>query len=401
MTSRDTDALISEVARRYLQLHLTGEIGPVRLRNLIEHFGSIEAVQGASMAELERVDGIGPLSARSVFRSRGSDAVETEITRAAALGVRIICLEDADYPKPLLNTPDPPVCLYLRGSLEPADSVAVAIVGMRRRSHYGCEQAVRFGELLGGAGFTVVSGLARGIDADAHRGALRAGGRTIAVLGQGLSTIYPPEHKSLADEITTSGAVVSELPMDVAPEAGNFPRRNRIIAGLSLGVIVIEAGQRSGALITARLASEYNREVFAVPGRVDFPANSAGVNALIRDGQAKLITGLEDVLDELGPVGDVMSREGRAKPAPKDGSPASGSPADRAATIPTLTGEARAVWDAIVHGAEEADDIRARSGLDSDRVAATLTSLQLKGLVRQLPGNRFVPRRAKKSASAL
>jgi DNA processing protein len=210
----DGNAVISDVGRKHLRLQLTSDVGPIRVRKLITHFGSLDAVLSASMGELTRVDGIGERIAKSIFRARSDDTVEREIERAAACGLKVVCTEDAGYPKSLLNIPDPPICLYVRGRLEPADGVAVAIVGSRRCSHYGREQAVRFGELLGRAGFTVISGLARGIDGHAHRGALQGGGRTIAVLGNGLPSVYPPEHADLAADIANAGAVVSEIRRD-------------------------------------------------------------------------------------------------------------------------------------------------------------------------------------------
>lgn len=397
---------VSDAARSYLRLHLCSDVGPIRTRRLVEHFGHVDGVLRASMAELQRVEGIGPVIAKSIFQARGLDTVDREIERAAALGIRILCFEDADYPEPLRHIPDPPICLYVRGELRATDAVAVAIVGTRRCSHYGREQATRFGEILARAGFTIVSGLARGIDGYAHAGALRGQGRTIAVLGNGLPKIYPPEHESVADSIAAAGAIVSESPMDTQPVSENFPRRNRIIVGLSLGVVVVEAGLRSGALITARLANEYNRECFALPGRVDHPEQTAGVNKLIRDGEAKLVTCLEDVLDELGQVGSIMSRDARAKTATASSGPpagAGGIAASRSApradvSLSNTTAEAfrrnlsddeRTILALLEGGASEPDEFAARSNLDISRVLATLTSLQLKGLVRQLPGSRF------------
>ena len=390
MANIDDGAAISEIGRQYLRVHLTADIGPIRLRHLLKRFGSPEAVLAASMAELQQVEGIGPKLAEAVFRLRDQDAmVEREIQQAASHGLKILCLEDPQYPQGLLNIPDPPICLYIRGRLEPADCVAVAVVGTRRCSHYGREQALRFGEALGSAGFTVVSGLARGVDSWAHRGALQGGGRTIAVLGNGLGTIYPPEHKPLAEQIISSdaGAVISELPSDIPPDAGNFPRRNRIIVGLSLGVIVVEAGKRSGALITARLASEYNREAFAVPGRVDRPEVSAGVNGLIRAGQAKLVTCLHDVLDELDQVGEIMGADLQTPEQPQEDVAA----ATTGRSTRLTTGE-RLILDAVVNGAEDADRIHQATKLDIAQITSTLTALQLKGLVRRLPGDRFVAR---------
>lgn len=388
MTTTNANPVISEVGRSYLRLQRVPDVGPIRARNLISHFGSVDAIWAASRAELQHVEGIGPMVAESIFRSRDDDGVDKEIAKAVECDLRILCVEDKDYPKPLLHIPDPPICLYVRGTLQPADSVAAAIVGTRRCSHYGREQALRFGESLAGAGFTIVSGLARGIDGEAHRGALRAGGRTIAVLGNGLGSIYPREHEELADEIAASGAIVSELEVDVTPDYKNFPPRNRIIAGLSLGVVVIEAGEKSGALITARLATEYNREVFALPGNVDRPAQTAGSNALIRDGSAKLITCLEDVLNELGEVGKTLRPD--SSPQPMD------APLFAAANV---TQNERSILEAVSGGIEEVEGICITTRLEAGSVASTLTALQLRGLIRQLPGNRFVCRTPAQSES--
>ena len=387
MACTESDAVLSDMARTYLRLHLTTDVGPIRLRRLKEHFGSLDAVDEASLAQLQRVKQIGPGVAESIFRSRDTDTVDEEIARAAKLCLRIVCPEDDDYPQPLLHTPDPPNCLYMRGRWEPTDAVAVAIVGTRRCSQYGREQALRFGELLGAIGFTVVSGLARGIDGYAHRGALQGGGRTVAVLGCGLSSIYPREHAALAEEIADAGAVVTEMPIEVGPEAKNFPMRNRVIAGLSLGVIVIEAGRKSGALITSRLANEYNREVFALPGRVDDPERTAGTHAVIRDGGAKLITCLEDVLDELADVGEIMRPDANSTEA---GTGAAGDKS--AAPIPKLSPPEQSVWDAIMAGAHDSDSIVSSTPLETARVMASLTSLQIKGLIHQRSDGTFARR---------
>jgi len=386
MTTRDVSEVVSRDGHRLLQLQLACDVGPIRLRRLLDHFGSADAALEASLAELERVEDIGPKTARAIRDARGSEAVEREIARAGACGVRIVSIADPDYPQQLVHTPDAPSCLYVKGSLEPQDAVAVAIVGTRRCSHYGREQASRFGELLGAAGFTVVSGLARGIDGCAHEGALRGGGRTIAVLGNGLATVYPPEHEALAERITKNGALISEIPIDAAPDAKNFPGRNRVIAGLALGVIVIEAGQRSGALITARHALDYNRELFALPGRVDSPGLTAGVNGLIRDGNAKLITGLDDILDELQEVGDIMRPEAAAPDA------ANASARLSTEAKPRLPMHEQAVVDAVRGGSEVADAIAGAAGLELPRAMTALTSLEIKGVLRRLPGDRFALR---------
>ena len=373
----------SAIAAKYLAVQMTPDIGPVTVRRLLERFGSLDGMLAASRAELAEVEGVGPRRAAAILRIQRNSEVTEELALAADEGVRIICLEDDGYPAPLKNLPDPPLCLYVRGTLEATDTVAIAIVGARRCTYYGMEQARRFASALAGAGFTVVSGLARGIDGYAHEGALAAGGRTLAVLGNGLTRIYPPEHAALGERVMANGALISELPMDAAPEANHFPRRNRIIIGLCLGVLVVEAGRRSGALITARLATEYNREVCAVPGRVDSDT-SAGTNAMIRDGQAKLVTCLEDVLDELGDVGRIMLPEG-AESAQDDSGTA-------AAALAGLNPDERQVLDALSQDPIGPDHICGTSGLPVNKVAAALTALQMKGLVRQQPGDLYVRR---------
>jgi len=287
--------------RDLLHLTLTRGCGPVLIRRMIEAFGSAGGALGASASQLERVKGVG--RGRSVEIRRGMDeaagTVAAEFERAATLGARVLAAHDPEYPPLLAQVADAPPVLYCRGTLDPAgaDKYPVAIVGSRECSAYGIEQSRRFAGVLAGAGLTVVSGGARGIDSAAHRGAMLARGRTVCVLGCGLAHAYPPENKDLFDQVAAGhGAVVSELPLDTAPKAENFPARNRIIAGISLGTIVIEAGERSGALITARLAAEdYGREVMALPGRVDAPA-SRGTLKLIKDGGAALITDPGDVL---------------------------------------------------------------------------------------------------------
>jgi DNA processing protein len=376
---KTTSAVLSSAAIEHLRWSLTSEVGPVTFARIIEHFGSPQAALGVGAARLADVEGIGPVSSEKIARSRDGVDVQTEVELAARHGVRILCREDEEYPAPLRYLPDPPICLYVRGRLEPTDTVAVAIVGSRRCTTYGREQAYRFGHQLAMRGMTVVSGLARGVDGESHKGALTAEGRTIAVLGNGLADVYPPEHRELASRIAASGAVLSEVPMATVPDKGNFLPRNRLIAGLSLGVVVVEAARRSGSLTTARLASEYNREVFAVPGRVDSEF-AAGTNGLIRDQHAKLVTCADDVLDELGEAGRLLSEAARqAQPdavAPPVGARLSEA---EAAVLRALTREERDI-----------ELIAAASELPVSRVAATLITLQLKGLARQLPGNQFV-----------
>ncbi len=286
-----------------LRLTLVPELGPIRIARLLEHFGCVEHVRRASPAELARVKGLGDTLSRRVAEAlRDSDKLlEEELSLAAKLAVRVVRKGSDAYPGLLAQLPDAPPILYVRGELRSAsdDKFPMAIVGSRDCTHYGMEQGERFASLLAASGVTILSGGARGIDTAAHRGALRAGGRTIAVLGCGLARAYPPENETLFDEIVRHGAVVSELPLNTAPDSKNFPARNRIISGMSLGVLVIEAGHKSGSLITAKIAAEdHGREVMALPGRVDSPA-SRGSLELIKSGGAHLVTEPGDCLSLL------------------------------------------------------------------------------------------------------
>lgn len=282
---------------------------------------------------------------------------------------------------------DPPPVLYVKGTLTRADNLAMAIVGCRRCSHYGTEQASRFSHLLASAGFTIVSGLARGIDSAAHRGALAAKGRTIAVQGCGLSNVFPPENRALFDQIAENGAVVSELPLTYEPLSENFPARNRIIAGLSMGVLVVEATYRSGALISAQAALDNNREVMAVPGRIDSPT-SAGCHKLLRQG-ARLVGGIEDIMDTLGHVGEGL----------KDYAETAADAADQKAqgnlfdlSRLNLTDEENAILYHLNSEPVHLEELIAQTQLPPGKVNASVISLQLKGIIKQLPGNTFIKR---------
>lgn len=372
-----SDTTASSAAIEHLRWALTDEVGPIVFGRLIERFGSAQAALDASAHQLANINKVGQKTADTIARSRDRVDVRREVMLAAEHGVRILCREDEDYPSLLRHIPDPPICLYVRGTLEPHDTVAIGIVGARRCSLYGREQSHRFGYQLASNGVTIVSGLARGIDGEAHKGAVAAGGRTIAILGNGLCSIYPPEHRDLAERIVEQGAVISELPMTVSPEAKNFLPRNRLIAGLSLGVLVIEAARRSGALTTARLASEYDREVFALPGRVD-TESSLGTNAMIRDQHAKLVLTAEDVIDELGEVGQAIRTDEDVA-----------ADADRTPDLP-LSDDESIVHNALGRQERSIELIADETGRSAAKVASTLITLQLKGLVRQLPGNLFV-----------
>jgi DNA processing protein len=291
-----------------------------------------------------------------------------------------IALADDRYPAWLRAIPDPPAVLYCDGRIEPRDRQAVAIVGARKATPYGLRITETLARELSGAGFTIVSGLARGIDAAAHRAALEAGGRTIAVLGCGLDVTYPPEHASLREEIAASGAVLTEFPAGTPPKPSHFPQRNRIISGLSLGVVVVEAAEDSGSLITARLALEQGREVFAVPGPLDAPL-SRGPHGLIKQG-AKLVETADDIIEELLPqIGNTLtptlSPRGRGKGEGEFSEPKG------------LTSEERMVYSLMSRDPLHLDDLTERSGLTPAGVAGILLALELKGVARQLPGQRY------------
>jgi len=367
----------ADLRRATVQLHLAAGVGAVTFGRLVDRFGDAGAVLAASRRELLSVAGVGEKTAQAVSEVT-HEMVDDEFAEAEARGAAIVCLSDEAYPPALKTIPDPPPVLYVRGQIEPTDAVAVGIVGSRRCTHYGMEQAQRFGELLGRAGFTVVSGGARGIDTAAHRGTLAAGGRTIAVMGCGLSETYPRENRKLFDRIVADGqgAIVSELPMKTAVLAGNFPTRNRIISALSLGVLVVEAARRSGSLITAREAAEQGREVFALPGRVDSPL-SQGTNGLIRDG-AILVQGLEDMLEHLGEVGAKMTVE---------------QPSVAEAILPGLSEAEQTLIAALKDGPMSLDELVRRTEIASGQVASSMTMLVLKGAVAQQPGNVFARKR--------
>ena len=366
--------------RAYVRLRLAEGVGPLTTQKLLEAFGDVEAIFDASPAQWRQVEGVSEKAAAGLAAVDDA-AADEELAVAAAHGADVLCPEDDAYPPALKNIHDPPPLLYVRGRLAESDAVAISIVGSRRCTIYGLEQAERFGELLGRAGLTVVSGGARGIDAGAHRGALRAGGRTIAVMGCGLCTLYPRENVKLFKQIIDDdrGAVISELPMRVGVAGGNFPARNRIISGLGLGVLVVEAARRSGSLITARLALEQWRDVFALPGRVDSPF-SQGTNQLIADSAAKLVQRLEDILDSLGAVGEVLAED---------------APDESAGVGPDLT-PAESKLAAALAGVElSIDELISRTQLPAAEVTAAMTMLALKGVVIQNPGALFALRRSR------
>lgn len=368
-----------ESLRELVALNAVRGIGSVLHRRLVQRFGSLRGVFAASERDLREVRGIGPVLAGELRKAADGRVADDELALARRHGITILTAEDPAFPKPLLTIYDAPLLLYVRGSLRPEDDLAVAVVGSRRCSPYGLTQAERLAAALALRGVCVTSGLARGIDTAAHKGALKVKGRTLAVLGSGLLEVYPPENEKLADQIAASGAVLSELPLLCPPDARNFPRRNRIVSGLSLGVLVVEAPARSGALITVEWALDQGREVFAVPGKID-TEHSRGCHALLRQG-AKLVEGVEDILEELGP-----HRARLAPPPPAEGAAAAAAPARHANLDPK---------EEILHGllssdAKDIDALTTESQLPPSSVAATLLLLEMKGLAKQLPGKLFV-----------
>ncbi len=370
---------------KWLELIRADNVGATTFAKLIKHFGSADRALGASVSELAKVNGIGFKKAEQIAATRGKFDVEAELELAAKLGVWIINLQDKRYPPVLKRIYDPPPVLYIKGSLVRRDNLAISIVGSRRCSLYAQEQSSRLAHFLSSAGFTVCSGMARGIDTAAHHGALSAEGRTIAVQGCGLANIYPPENKKLFGLITESGACISELPLQYEPLSENFPPRNRIIAGLSLGTIVVEAGLRSGALITARMAMENNREVMAVPGKIDSPL-SKGTHKLIKEG-AKLIESVEDVMAALGYIGQQLQEHATA--AAQKATEKIEAPLFEIKEL-KLAGPEKTIFETLGKEPLHIEQIIAGTDLAAGSVNAALVSLRLKGLIKQLPGSMFV-----------
>ena len=372
---------------KWLKLIRTDRVGPSTFAKFIKHFGSVDRALGASVSELAKIDGVGLKIAERIATTRAKFDATSELELAQKLGVWIISLDDKRYPPVLKQIYDPPPVLYIKGNLTRQDNLSISIVGSRYCSLYGQEQSSRFAHFLSSAGFTISSGMARGIDTAAHQGALSADGRTIAVQGCGLANIFPPENKKLFELIAESGACISELPLRYEPLSENFPPRNRIIAGLSLGTIVVEAGLNSGALITARAALEYNREVMAVPGKIDSPL-SKGAHQLIKQG-AKLIESVEDVTEALGYIGEQLQDHVSAA-ATKASESMERSLFD--ARNLKLSSDERKTYDCLNKEPLHIEQIIADTELKAGSVNAALISLQLKGLIKQLPGSLFVKR---------
>ncbi len=369
----------SQALRPWLMLRAIPGVGDAILLKLVQEFGSPGAVLSATQAALEDA-GCRPQLGEAIRRGPDTDAIKQldhELAQLPQRGISVLTYLDAGYPAPLKGIADPPPLLYVQGTLLETDDRAVAIVGTRKVSSAGRAFAEELASDLAALGFTIVSGLARGVDAAAHRGALAAQGRTLAVMGCGLDRTYPADHRQLRESIEERGAVLSELPLGAAPHSYHFPRRNRMISGLSLGVVVTEATVQSGSLITARLAGEQGREVFAVPGFVK-AENSRGPNSLLKDG-ARLVESAHDIVEELLSQLDTPFREQLS---------ARGATKDRGR--PALAADEARVYDALSVLPQSVDDVIRRSGLPAAQVAAFLLSLELKNCIRQLPGNEYV-----------
>ena len=356
-------------------------VGSGRLRMLISRFETIEDLSSASPKEISGIDGFSKNLALQVthflkgsLRDEAQKNAEQQLSRINKIGGKIIPWWDHSYPDLLKKIYDPPAYLYIHGEFAESDAYAIAIVGTRSPTAYGIAMTERFGYEIALKGITVVSGLARGIDTIAHQSALKAGGRTIAVIGSGLDRMYPPENKSLAERIVEQGAVISEFPMGAKPDAVNFPKRNRIVSGLSLGTLVIESAIDGGALITATTALDQNREVFAVPGNIN-SKRSHGVNHLIKNGRAKLVESFEDIAAEL---------QVKLRPILQ------AIPGERPKPLPDMTLFEQSIYNLLNEQPRQIDSISEESSLSISDTLVNLLNLEFKGLVKQLPGKMFI-----------
>jgi len=353
----------------WLALHRVGGLGPVKLRKVTDYFGSAARAWEANALELKEVKGLDIRTINNILEAKKKFSPEKELEAIEKLGIQVLTSNDHNYPPNLKEIYASPPVLYLKGNILPEDQKALAIVGSRKATFYGLRITEELSGKLVENGVTVVSGLARGIDTAAHQGALKKNGRTIAVLGCGLNTIYPPENKKLAEQIVENGALISEFPLHTPPEPNNFPMRNRIISGICLGVLVIEAAKKSGSLITADFALEQGREVFAVPGMIT-NKQSEGTNNLIKQG-AKLVQNIEDILEELG-----WHYQAEVEGTKED--------------LIDLSKQERIVLEALNSQPKHLDNILRETKLSFSEVFTALTELEISGLVVQLPGKLFV-----------
>jgi DNA processing protein len=353
----------------FIALNMVPSLGPVRLRRLLAVFDSPERILSAKRNELQAVDGLNQALIDSLVYWETVVDLQHEMDRIREFGATILTVEDADYPALLREIHDPPTVLYVWGKIESRDHHAIGVVGSRRTSHYGLECAKKIAYQIAYAGLTVVSGLARGIDTAAHQGALAAKGRTIAVLGTGLHHVYPTENRALAEKIVSAGAVVTEFPMETMPDRQTFPMRNRIISGWGSGLLVVEAGINSGALISASQAAEQGRNLYAIPGPIDRPS-SHGANRLIQQG-AKLVMSVEDILEDLQRLFPKAPELLPSKP-------------------PDIDGDLLTVYEAITSRETPIDEIIQRSGIGAGAATVALLQLEMRHLVKQLPGKHYV-----------
>jgi DNA processing protein len=361
-----------------LALNMVNHIGPIRVRQLLECFGDAPSILRASRQQLLAVHGIGEEAADAIVNWEKSVDLAAEMKRVQEFGCDLVTQNDPEYPELLRQIYDPPIILYAKGKLLPKDKNSVAMVGSRQTTHYGIEVARKLGYQLAYLGVTVVSGGARGIDTAAHQGALTAKGRTIAVLGTGINLIFPAENAELYERIGANGAVITQFPFNRPADRQTFPIRNRIVAGMTLGTVVVEANLTSGALITANFATEYGRQVFAVPGRIDSP-RSKGCHELIKKG-AKLCEGPEDILSEFEYLFPASNRP----PAPNE-----------TGVLPALelTENEQKAYAIFDHEELAIDEVIRKSGLPASAVSVALLGLEMKRLVKQLPGKLFIKNR--------
>ncbi len=367
-----------EPTEALVALNMIEHVGPVRVRQLLEYFSDAPAILSASKSELLRVRGIGEETADAIVNWEKNIDLAGELRRVKDFGCHLLGQHDEDYPELLRQIYDPPIVLYVKGTLTAKDKNAVALVGSRQTTAYGIEVGRRLGYQLAYVGVTVVSGGARGIDTAAHQGALAAKGRTVAVLGTGINIVFPPENAELFERITSNGALITQFPFNRPADKQTFPIRNRIVAGMTLGTVVVEANLSSGALITANMAVDYGRQIFAVPGRIDSP-RSKGCHELIKKG-AKLCEGAEDILSEFEYL------------FPQSNRPAGTS---ETGVLPALalSDTEQKVFDALSNEESTTDEIIQRSGLPSSTVSVALLGLEMKHVVKQLPGKLFVRNR--------
>jgi len=363
-----------------LILNAISGLGEVRIGKLLEYFGSPEKILSADAQELSWHTFLPRRVAENIVHFPKERFLKEEYELIRKHQITVVTAGDPEYPENLREIPDAPLVLYVKGALKAEHRIAVGIVGSRRASFYGTSLAEKFAAELAQLGVTVVSGMAIGIDAAAHKGALKVKGETIAVLGNGLSHFYPPDNKKLFETISSSGAVVSEFPMAAEPRPKHFPRRNRIISGLSLGIVVVEASQKSGALITSDFALEQGREVFAIPGKLDSP-NSQGVNNLIKQG-AKLVTSVQDILEEIKSHLDTLVERDKNK---------NEDPQSIAESFTKqLSPEEKLIYNLIEPSMCHVDEIVRDTGLPASDVAPLLLKLELKKIIKQLPGKFFI-----------